>query len=324
MSGYAESITRAEAAALIGESVSSQVFQSVSEESAVMMLGTQLPDIPKSVERLPIMDSLPEAYWLNPTDDGLTETTDVKWANKFLTAEGLGCVIVVPQAVFDDSDINIWGALRPKVVAACAKKIDATCYHGSGAPSSFPQALVPGAIAAGNVVDYSDAVAASKDVYDMILGEDGVLSFVEDDGLMVDGHVAAVKMKSRLRGLRGTDGHPVFNSDPTQKGRYTLDGETLVFPRNGALNAASALMISGNWKELVWAKRTQIKIEVERTGVISNSSGVVTHNLKQQRKVALYVYMDFGWQLPNPPNDMQSDPIATSGLLRYPFAVLKP
>lgn len=320
---YDDIISRAEAAALIGESVSPQIFAGLAEQSIVMQLATQLPDMPKYVQRLPILDVEPIAGWIDTTDSGLTPTTEAKWANKYLTAEALGCVIVVPEAVFDDADTDIWGQLQPRVISALAKTVDQTVIHGTSAPSSFPGGVAPSAVTAGNYVDLSDQIAASKDIYDMIMGDSGLLALVEADGYFVDGHVCNLAMKAKLRGLRGTDGHPVFVSDPAMKSGYALDGEPLFFPRNGSLNQATTYMVSGAWKELVWAKRNQVQISVERNGVISNGSGVVTHNLKQQRLVALYCTMTFGWQLPNPPNKIQSDIISTSGLTRYPFAVLR-
>ncbi|MEI3184206.1 MAG: hypothetical protein V8S98_13400 [Lachnospiraceae bacterium] len=54
------------------------------------------------------------------------------------------------------------------------------------------------------------AAATGKDYYDLILGEDGVFSKVEDDGYGVSGAIAPMTFKSKLRGLRDTTGQPIF------------------------------------------------------------------------------------------------------------------
>ena len=73
------------------------------------------------------------------------------------------------------------------------------------------------------------------DLYDSILGEGGVIAKVEEGGYFVNGHMADITMRAKLRGLKDTTGQPVFKSDMQTGTAYTLDGSPMNFPRNGAL-----------------------------------------------------------------------------------------
>ena len=147
----------------------------------------------------------------------------------------------------------------------------------------------------------------------------GTLATVEQDGYMVNGHVAAMTMKARLRGLRDANGVPIFNSSVQAPTRYELDGAQVVFPTNGAVDPTAALLISGDWQQLVFAMRQDITYKVLTEAVIQDASGTIVYNLAQQDMVALRAVMRLGWQLPNPINRLQ--PTEAS---RYPFAVLTP
>ena len=145
------------------------------------------------------------------------------------------------------------------------------------------------------------------------------LSVVEADGYLVTGHIGALTMKSKLRGLRDANGVPIFNSSVQEKTRYILDGSDCVFPLNGAINPAASLLISGDWSKLVYSIRKDVTYKVLTEAVIQDASGNILYNLAQQDMVALRAVMRLGWQLPNPVNRINADEAS-----RYPFAVLVP
>jgi hypothetical protein len=101
-------------------------------------------------------------------------------------------------------------------------------------------------------------------------------------------------------------------------GAYTLDGQPIYFAMNGAWDDAEALMIAGDWSQLVYAFRTDISYKVLDQAIIQATDGSILFNLAQQDMVALRCYMRFGWQLPNPVNALNE------GATRYPFSVLTP
>lgn len=311
---YNSILDRTGTQALIPEDVSREIIQGVPEQSAVMSMARRLPNMATNQRRIPVLTSLITAYFVSG-DTGLKQSSEVDWDNKYIDAEELAVIVPIPEAVLDDTSYDIWGEIKPRIQEAFGVAFDAAVFHGTNAPSSWPTNLVAGATSAGNSV----TVGTGADIYDDIMGTGGTLATVEADGYMVTGHVAAIPMRARLRGLRDANGQPIFVRSMTDKTRYELDGSPIFFPMNGALNAAAALLLSGDWSQLVYAMRQDITYKMLDQAVIQDASGNIIYNLAQQDMVALRAVMRLGWQLPNPINRLQ--PTEAS---RYPFAVLKP
>lgn len=308
-------IGRDDAGALIPEEAVRRIIQRATEVSSVMSLGTKLPNMSRAQLRLPVLSSLPTAYFVNG-DTGLKETTEVAWANKYINAGELAVIVPIPDTVADDADYNISAEIEPLIAEAFAVKFDAAVLHGGGdTPSDWPTAIVAGATAASQTV----AVGTGADLYEDLLGTSGTISLIEADGFMATGHIAAMSMRGRLRGVRAATGELIFSTNMQQAGQYLLDGAPIQFPKKGALDPTAALLISGDWSELVWAVRQDISVKVFTEGVITDSQGRVVFNLMQQDMKAVRATFRLGWQLPNPVNRLQ--PTEAS---RYPFAVLTP
>lgn len=311
---YNNVISRDDVAALIPEEVSREIVQGVAETSACLRLFRRLPNMSRQQQRIPVLSALPTAYFVNG-DTGLKQTTEQAWENKYLNAEEIACIVPIPEAVLDDADYDIWAEVRPRIVEAFGVVIDAAILFGTYAPTTWPNSVLEGATNAGHVV----ALSAGADIYDDIMGENGVISLVEEDGYMVNGHIAAMTMKAKLRGLRDTNGQPIFVRSMQDRTRYELDGEPMEFPANGAFDVTQALMFSGDFRQAVYAIRQEITYKVLTEAVIQDSSGAIIYNLAQQDMVALRAVMRLAWQVPNPVTRLQ--PAETQ---RYPFAVLTP
>jgi Phage capsid family. len=312
-------ISRTDAEALIPTEISKEIIQNMPQQSAIMALARKLPDMSKKQKTLPILAALMTAYFVNGeaggTGGGLKQTSEAAWANKSIVAEELAVIVPIPEAVLDDTDYDIWGEVKPRIGEAFGKAFDQAVLYGTNAPTTWPSALLTSATAAGNVI----ALGTGVDIYDDIMGENGVLALVETDGYGVTGHVGAMTMKSKLRGLRDANGVPIFNSSVQEKTRYTLDGEDLIFPRNGSIDPAQSLLVSGDWQQLVYAMRQDITYKVLTEAVIQDNTGAIVYNLAQQDMVALRAVLRLGWQLPNPVNAFQA--VEAS---RYPFGILVP
>lgn len=311
---YDSQIERADAQSLMPEEVQREIVQGISEQSAFLQLATRLPNMSRKQLRMPVLDSLPTAYFVTG-DTGLKQTTKMAWANKFINAEELAVIVPVPEAVLDDSDYDIWGEVRPKIEEALGFAIDRAMGFGDNAPASWPINLLDAAIDAGHYV----VLGTGTDLFDDVLGEGGVAAQVEEDGFMVTGHVAAQTMKAKYRSLRDANGQPIFLRAMQERTRYELDGEPILFPRNGSMDPTRALQFSGDWKQVVYSVRQDITAKIFTEGVITNAAGEVVLNLMQQDSVALRVVMRLGWQVPNPINRLQQNEA-----LRYPVSVLVP
>lgn len=319
---YDDQITRDDAGALIPEDVAREILGSIAEESVVMRFGRRLPNMTRRQRRLPVWSSLPQAFFVDG-DTGLKQSTKAAWDNKYIDAEEIACYVVIPDAVRDDADYDILNEVRPGIVSAIGKTFDQAVLYGVDAPATWPDPITIGAEEAGHAI----ILGSVGDLYDDIMGEDGVLAKVEEDGYMPNGHVAALRMRAKLRGLREKDvdgtasGQPIFTTARMDAGKttYALDGEELVFPRNGAIDPNRTLLISGDWSQLVWSVRQDLTYKVITEGVISDNSGNILINLPQQDSTALRVVFRVGWQLPNPINLVNEDEAT-----RYPFATLEP
>lgn len=312
---YNSIIDRAsDATALIPEEVTNEIFQGVVEGSAVLPLFRKLPDMSRKVLRMPVLSFLPVAYFRDG-DTGLTQTTEQKWTNKHITAEELVVIVPIPKTVLDDVEYDIWGEVKPKLIEAFQAKVDGAILVGTDAPASWPDDILTGAAAAGNSV----ALGTGTDIYEDLLGENGIIAAVEADGFMVNGHVGATTMKAKLRGLRDANGVPLFTPALQQANKYILDGAPINIPLNGAFSPASALLFSGDFKQAVYSIRKGIEFQIFTEAVIQDGAGAIVYNLAQQGMVALQASMRLGWQLPNPINRVQGTEVN-----RYPFGVLTP
>ena len=92
------------------------------------------------------------------------------------------------------------------------------------------------------------------------------------------------------------------------------------FPMNGSWDADRALMIAGDFSQLVYSIRQDVtyKILTEAT-IVDPTSREVVYSLAQQDMVALRAVMRLGWEIPNPVSAFRAN------LADYsPFAVLVP
>jgi HK97 family phage major capsid protein len=318
-------IPRSGAEALMPEEYQREIIQNVAEQSAIMSIAYRAPDMSRAQRRLPILSVLPATYFTNPgptnpgTDFlGWKKTTRMMWENKYLEAEELNVIVVIPESVLDDADYDIWAEVRPKLLEAYGLAFDQAVLYGVNAPAIWPTNIVAAATASGNFVTLNSL----GDIYDDIMGENGVIAKVEEDGYMVTGHVAAMSMRAKLRALRDSTGNPIFK--PLYKEgvqgatRYELDGEQVLFPRNGSIVPSRSLLVSGEWNKLMYAIRKDITWKLLTESVIQDPvTGEIVYNLAQQNMVGLRSCMRIAWQVPNPINRINTDEDS-----RYPFAVL--
>ena len=311
--GSGTSITRSDAEALIPVQESHEIIQGVVEQSAVLQRGRRLADMTAAQYRMPVLDMLPMAYFVN--GEGGTarkKLTTMAWDKKVIYAEEIAVIVPISEAVLDDADYDIWGEVRPRLVEAFGQKIDGAILFGIDKPATWRKDVVSTAVDAGA------SVMLGTDLYTSILGEDGVIAKVEESGYFVNGHMADITMRAKLRGLKDTTGQPVFRSDMQTGTNYTLDGSPMNFPRNGAFDKSKAAMISGDFSQLAYSIRQDITFKLFDQGVVQDpATGDILYNLMQNDMVALRAVMRLGWEIPNPINAMVPDKNK-----RCPFSIL--
>lgn len=305
-------IDRTGAEALIPEERAREIIQGTVEQSAVLSMGRRLANMTAKQTKLPVLDSLPIAYFVDG-DTNQKKTTKQAWDKKVIYAEEIAVIVPIPEAVLDDSDYDIWGEVRPRIQEAFGTVIDEAVLFGTGKPTNWRTGLVPSAVSAGTVK------ALGTNLYDDIMAEGGVIDLVEQSGFFVSGHLADISMRAKLRGLKDGNERPLFLSNMQNGATYSLDGSTMRFARNGAWDKATALMISGDFSQLVYSIRQDITFKLFTEGVVQNTDGTIAYNLMQNDMVALRAVMRLGWEIPNPINALKRNKTE-----RFPFAVLKP
>lgn len=307
-------ISRENAEAIIREQVVPEIFQDVPKQSTFMSLARKLPNMTSNQTRMRVLDVLPMAYWVNG-DTGMKQTSEQAWDNVYMTAAELAVIVPIPEAVLSDAEFDIFGEVTPRVNEAIAQRVDSAVIFGVNRPSEWSADIITRARQAGNNV----AASASKDMYDLILGEGGVFSQVEESGYAVNGAISALSMKAKLRGLRTTDGLPIFNTNMQGATPYGLDGNPMYFPVNGAFDNSIAQLVVGDFSQAVYSIRQDVTVKILDQGVIQDpTTKEIVYNLAQQDMIALRVVFRMGWALPNPATRLNEDRTAC------PFAYLEP
>ncbi len=306
------SISREAAEALIQEQVANTIFQEAPKASQFLALARKMPNMTSKQTRVPVLDFLPLAYWVNG-DTGRKRTSKQEWDNVYMTAGELAVIVPIPEAVLDDASFDIMGEVSPRVLEAMGQCIDSAVFFGVNKPAEWQADIITLARQAGN------NVANSSDLFAKLLGEGGVFNKVEEYGYTVSGAVSAPGFKAKLRGLRDDIGQPIFKSDMQGATQYALDGAPTFFSENGSFDPSIAQLIAGSFNKAVYSIRQDITTKILDQAVIQDpSTGEIVFNLAQQDMIALRVVMRLAWALPNPATRLDVDRISC------PFAYLEP
>lgn len=279
-----------------------EIFQGVTQGSKILPLMTRLPNMSKSKESLPVLTMLPEGYWVSG-DNGLKGVTKAAWDKKYIYAEEIAVVVPLSDSVLADSDYDIIGEIKPRIIEAFYKKIDQAIITGTDKPARFREGLVPSIKTAGNAVD------ATGTLYEQI---SNAMGKVEEDGYDVNAIMGGVGLKKAFR-----DGFVDKNGQPLQASEVT--GLTRAFVNNGAWDKTQAKFVVGDFAQAVYSVRSDIEFKLFDSGVVTDSEGNIIYNLMQQDMKALRCTMRLGWELPNPINAENA-----TNANRFPFALVNP
>lgn len=311
MAGYNESINRENAdETLVPEQISREVLQEL-PSSSVMLARARRAAMTTKTMKQPVLSALPDAYWVNG-DAGLKQTTTADWQHLVMTAEELASIVVIPDAFFDDASIPLWENIRPLLTEAIGKKLDEATLFGVDKPASWPTAIVPGAVSAGN----TQALGTTADV-----GADvaALAGRVAEDGFSVNGFASRPGFNWALIGTRTAEGVPIYQPDLQGNPGGNLYGYPLNEVTNGAWKSETAEMLAADWSKFIVGVRQDITFKMFSEGVVSDDSGNVVVNLMQQDSQAMRVVFRVGYQVANPLTRLNVDEAS-----RYPAGVLAP
>lgn len=331
---------------LIPETVSKEILDGITEASAALTLFDRLPNMSSRVHRMPLLSTLGYAEFVcdimsdnlvvgadQQIDDArygylkgepygtgdpgkvpnegapeIKPTHQMKWENVFIVAEPIAIILPVPDDVLDDSEYDLWAAMRPRIIEAFHQRIDRAIVWGQNRPVTWPTGVVPTAIARGQGVVEGSNVDFADDLSALM----GVLEEIAYDPT---GFMVAPSVKATLRGLRDANGAPIFV--PQMQGvPASIWGLPISYIKNATMDENVARVIAGKTDEAKYSIRSDMQWKLFSEGVISDENGKVILNLMQQDSKAMRVVMRLGWAVPNPIHKLNAD---RSG---YPFAVL--
>jgi HK97 family phage major capsid protein len=301
---YDSIISRTDADALIPTDVAAQLIAAATQESAALTL-CQTAQLSTKLSRQPVLSALPVAYWVSG-DTGLKQTTEAAWQGVDLVAEEIACIVPIPEAVVDDSSFDVWGALRPALAEAIAQVLDAAVFGGINKPASWPAAIEPAAIAAGNTAEVGTSTPAEGG----IVGDIGTaFDKVEADGYQVSGVAAVAAMKGLLRKARDANGQRLV-----EPGSPTIEGVPLSYLLPGTVGVNTRAVV-GDFDMAIVGIRQDITYKLLDQAVLSDAAGVVVYNLAQQDMVAMRVVARYAYAT--------AVPATRTGGSGFPFAVLR-
>ena len=313
MGTYDSIVTRADVDGLIPVEYSTELANAIVAESALLSLGKRLRNMKAYEAKMPVMSTNTTAYFLSG-ETGTGQTTEPAWTDMTLAAEEVIAVVPMSRSVYNDSSVDIFRTIYPDIVSAFATVIDNAGFFGTNEPATWNTAIGGDGIAgACSTKSNTVAIGTGDDLYEDILGDDGLFSLVEADGFTVTGVAAGVSMRGKLRSVRDSNGNPIFYRD-MNAGVYMLDTVPIYFMTTS--NNATNRMIAGDYSKLVYSIREDISWMRAETGTITDpdNSNAVVYNLFQQDMVAFRFTMRLGVGVANPVNR-----IGSSG---YPFATL--
>lgn len=298
----ANEITSQNIKALINKQIMTDVIEGAVKQSAVLQHFRRLQNMTSNQTQLAVLDNLPIAYW-QTSNTAFKKLTSMAWRNKYIIAEELAVIVPISINLANDSSIDVWAEVKPRLAEAFGKKIDETILMGIDKPQHFRMSLVDSAINAGATI------TGTADLYKDI---DKAMSYVEMSDYNPNTVMGSLAMKSAFRNLVDSTGQPIRGTE--------IDAIPKIYVDNGSWDRTKATMLVGDFSQAVYAIRQDITFDVFTEGSIHDpATKELLFNLMQQDMIAIRAVMRMGWEVPNPISSTNPD-----NSTRFPFAVILP
>ena len=249
-------ISKAEALALLAEQDIDEIINPKTSQSAALQSFHSVK-MTAGTAKMPVLAALPTAGWV--TDTGASTdtkpTSKMSWKDKNLVAEEIAVIVPIHENTLADSKFDIWGQVRPLVVAEFGRVLDLAIFQGVNKPASWTDAaLIPGAIAAGNTLEATADVA--EDFND-------AFSLVENDEFDVNAVYTGRFMRSQLRGLRDSQNRPVYLDALRSDGdTSSIYGQDLFYVTNRSWDRNQAIALVGDRDAVTLGIREDVQVKL--------------------------------------------------------------
>lgn len=311
-------ITRDDALTFIVEQRSPGIIQQATVKSVAMSTFRTIP-VGTSSMRVSLVDAFPHAQWLSVTapadiDVAVKPQTEMSWTTQDILVEEAACIVIIPENVLDDSEINLMREVESRVAEAIAVLIDQTFFFGTApvgtVPASFPVGGLVGQAIAKNHVYQAGTNNTDEDIAE---SWNQAMQLVEEDGYDVSQSYVPRSIRGKLRGMRDANGSPLYVTNFSGGGPTdAMYGVPLNYVTNGTWDSSTALALMGDPSMAVIAMRQKLTAKPLDQATLTGFG-----NLAERDAVALRVKTRLGFGVLAPKGLGQS---ATP----YPFAVLTP
>ena len=196
-------IDRAAAGGLMSIEDAKGIIKEMPKASLAMRLFRRVNMSAKQT-KMPVLSVLPTAGFVGG-DTGLKPVTAAGWENKVLEAEPIAAICIIPEDVFADANYSITDEIKPYIAESIGAVLDAAVFFGVNKPTTWGEAIIPGAIAHGKTVTVGST--AGRDLaYDISQTKRKLEKF----GHRPKGFAAGPELEADLRDLRDGDGRFLY------------------------------------------------------------------------------------------------------------------
>lgn len=264
---------------------STAIIEEAVQQSAALQLGNQIP-MGTRVSEMPVPSHFPKAAW-STTDYGARKPyTDLGLKTQTITAEEVAAVVAIPDAMVEDSEINLWNWVRPRLAEAIASAIDDAIFFGTDAPPTFPS---------GGLVAHAQVIPPGMDAVDTV---NQAMSAVETQGLRPTGHAMDIAARGTLRGVR--DANNALLLGTTQVNGMSVDSMYGAPITYHSFSQRSPDFITGAWQNLLIGVRSDIRYDMNPAAVLADDQGRVIISGFQDNMLPMKVWARFGCTILDP------------------------
>lgn len=296
-------INRAQAESLLAKQSVKEIIQEATKTSAALQTFRHIT-MTAGTTVLPVLAALPTSGFVTNTDATASTATLDRQA---LNTDDIPVVVPIHENTLANSNFDIWAEIKPCVAEEFGRVLDQAVFFGVNKPATWTsQAIIPGAVAAGNVI-YEDTNPGD-------LAEDinQCWAKVEEDGFDVNINYAGRALRARLRGLRDKQDNPIYlDSLRIDNRAAAVYGEPIHYVTNGAWEKTQATLVAGDANKAILGIRKDMEFKILDQATIGGL------NLAERNMLALRAVIHVAYATVVPVT-------RESGTTGWPFAVVKP
>jgi HK97 family phage major capsid protein len=255
--------------------VSSEILQTVQNESKVMRLARQIT-LPGTGATIPVLTGDPVANWVGETER--KTVADPTIATK--TMQGYKLAVIVPFSNEFKRDLEtLYNAIVNRLPAALGLEFDKTVFGGKTAPgSNFDTMASCTSVAFTNKTAYAQMCEIKKNIGEKNFALNGIVLSPAGEAIFLN----AVDGNSR----------PLFLNSATEGALGKIVGaDTYVTP--AALNG-TVKGVAGDWNQAIYGMVEGIKIDFSEQATLGSGDSAI--NLWQQNMFAVRAEMEVGFR----------------------------